>query len=118
MRISPLGDVYDEDGNLTLFPTSEALLGNPLNDVRNDVNQSLQTRLFGSIFAEYEFVKGLTYRLNFGPDLRTTNGGRFIGSMTNTKQGGSNEVSTTRSADRRDGKECVSTWRSRGGPVH
>jgi len=98
MRISPLGDIYDADGNLTLFPTSEALLGNPLNDVSNDINQSLQTRLFGSLFAEYELAKGLTYRLNFGPDLRFSNAGRFIGSKTNVKQGGLNEASTTKTA--------------------
>src|SRR5690606_19877027 len=68
MQISPLGDVYNEDGSLRLFPTSEALLGSPVIDGENEVNQRFSTRVFSSIYGEYEFVKGLKYRMNFGPD--------------------------------------------------
>jgi len=97
MRISPLGDLYNEDGSYRLFPTSEALLANPLLDLENDINQRTRTRIFSSIFAEYEFIKGLKYRLNFGPDISFVNEGRFIGSNTSTLQGGSNRASNGKS---------------------
>lgn len=97
MQISPLGDVYNEDGSLRLFPTSEALLGSPVIDGENEVNQRFSTRIFSSIYGEYEFVKGLKYRMNFGPDFSFGNNGRFIGSNTTTLQGGTNRASNSRS---------------------
>src|SRR3546814_2973924 len=60
----------------------------------------------------------LKYRLNFGPDLRTTNGGRFIGSMTNTKQGGSNEASTTKNDTRAYTLENILTLNKRFNEAH
>lgn len=91
-RIGPLGDVYNGDGTLRLFPTSEALLGNPMLDLENDKNRRNRTRIFSSLFAEYEFVKGLKYRLNFGPDFTFVDNGRFIGSNTSTLQGAENRA--------------------------
>jgi len=97
MQISPLGDVYNEDGTLRLFPTSEALLGSPVIDAENEVNQQFSTRIFSSIYGEYEFIKGLKYRMNLGPDFSFGNRGRFIGSNTTTLQGGTNRASNSRS---------------------
>jgi len=96
MQISPLGDVYNEDGSLRLFPTSEALLGSPVIDGENEVNQQFRTRIFSSIYGEYELIKGLKYRLNFGPDFTFGNNGQFIGSNTTTLQGGTNRASNSR----------------------
>jgi len=100
MRIGPLGDVYNEDGSYRLFPTGEALLGNPRTDAENEKNQRFRTRIFSSIYAEAQLWKGLKYRLNFGPDLSFVNNGRFIGSYTNTLQGGLNRASNAKSDTR------------------
>lgn len=100
MRIGPLGDVYNEDGTYRLFPTGEALLGNPRTDAENEKNQRFRTRIFSSIYAEAQLWKGLKYRLNFGPDLSFVNNGRFIGSYTNTLQGGLNRASNAKSDTR------------------
>jgi TonB-linked SusC/RagA family outer membrane protein len=97
MQISPLGDIYNEDGTYRLFPTNEALLGNPMTDLENEVNQQYRTRVFSSIYAEYEFIKGLKYRVNFGPDFTFGNNGRFIGSYTNTLQGAPNRATNSKS---------------------
>ena len=96
MQISPLGDVYNEDGSYRLFPTNEALLGNPLTDLNNETNQFRKTRVFSSIYAEYEILDGLSYRLNVGPDLSFGNRGHFIGSHTNTLQGAPNRALNAR----------------------
>ncbi|MBD2705633.1 TonB-dependent receptor [Spirosoma sp. BT702] len=97
MRIGPLGDVYNEDGTYRLFPTSEALLGNPRTDAENEKNQRFRTRLFSSLYAEAELWRGLKYRLNFGPDFSFENVGRFIGSYTNTLQGAPNRATNSKS---------------------
>jgi TonB-linked SusC/RagA family outer membrane protein len=96
MQISPLGSVFNEDGSLRLFPTSEALLGSPVIDGANEVNQQFRTRVFSSIYGEYELIKGLKYRLNFGPDFSFGNNGHFLGSNTTTLQGGTNRASNSR----------------------
>lgn len=118
MRISPLGDVRDENGNLRLFPTSEALIGNPLLDIANDINQSFRTRIFSSIYAEVEFLKGLKYRLNFGPDFTFGNEGRFIGSNTTTLQGGTNRASNSKFDTKAYTLENLLTYSNRFNEIH
>lgn len=100
MRIGPLGDVFNDDGTYRLFPTSEALLGNPRTDAENEKNQRFRTRVFSSIYGEAELWKGLKYRLNFGPDLSFVNTGRFIGSYTSALQGAPNRASNQKSDTR------------------
>jgi TonB-linked SusC/RagA family outer membrane protein len=96
MLISPLGEVYNPDGTYRLFPTTEALSGNPMTDLENEKNQRVRTRIFSSIYGEYEFFKGLKYRMNFGPDLSFEDRGRFIGSYTNTLQGAANRATSAK----------------------
>lgn len=97
-QISPLGDVYDQHGDLLLFPTqSEQLVVNPLTDIVNNINKTWTNRIFGSLFAEMTFGKGFSYRLNFGPDLTFNNNGRYIGSETNAKKGALDEGQSNRS---------------------
>lgn len=118
MRISPLGDIYNEDGTYRLFPTSEALLGNPRTDAENEKNQRYRTRIFSSIYGEYEFLKGLKYRLNFGPDLSFVNEGRFIGSYTNTLQGAPNRASNAKSDTKAYTLENIITYNRTFGDIH
>ncbi|MFC3199314.1 SusC/RagA family TonB-linked outer membrane protein [Parapedobacter deserti] len=96
MQISPLGDIYEDDGRYRLFPTNEALIGNPLANVDNERNQQIRNRMFSSLFAEYQIIEGLKYRLNFGPDLTFSNDGNFIGSYTTILQGAPNRASNSR----------------------
>jgi len=96
MQISPLGNIYNEDGSYRIFPTNEALIGNPLADLQGEVNQEFRTRVFSSIYAEYEILDGLKYRMNFGPDFTFENDGRFIGSNTANLQGAPNRATNSR----------------------
>ncbi|UOG77323.1 TonB-dependent receptor (plasmid) [Hymenobacter tibetensis] len=64
---------YDEAGNLIPFPT-QTILANPFQtfDVQD---YDKRVTLFGNFYSEISapFLKGLTYRLNFGNNYRTTN---------------------------------------------
>lgn len=118
MTISPLGDVYNADGTLRLFPTTEALSGNPLTDLQNQITQRVRTRLFSSLYGEYQFVKGLKYRLNFGPDLTFDDYGRFTGSYTTQLQGALNRANNIKGETKAYTLENILTYNTEIGTKH
>ncbi|AWW32667.1 SusC/RagA family TonB-linked outer membrane protein [Echinicola strongylocentroti] len=90
MQENPLGKPYDEDGNLIFLPTSDGLRTNPLAEIVPGANVDLtkRYRIFNSIYGEWKITEGLTYRVNFGPDITIDRNGRFTGSQTNARRGG------------------------------
>lgn len=90
LQENPLGKPYDDEGNLIFLPTSDGLRTNPFAEVvpGAQVDEVFRRRIFNSIYLNWEIVKGLTYRMNFGPDLNSERAGRFTGSQTNARRGG------------------------------
>lgn len=89
LQENPLGKPYDDEGNLIFLPTSDGLRTNPFAEVvpGAQVDETSRTRFFNSVFLNYEIVKGLTYRVNFGPDFTVRRSGRFTGAQTNNRRG-------------------------------
>ncbi|TXE13557.1 SusC/RagA family TonB-linked outer membrane protein [Algoriphagus aquimarinus] len=87
---NPLGKPYDEDGNLIFLPTSDGLRTNPFAEIVEGAQEDLTKnyRIFNSIFAQWDILPGLSYRLVFGPDITISRNGRFTGSQTNARRGG------------------------------
>lgn len=90
LQENPLGKPYDDNGNLIFQPTSDGLRTNPFAEVVPGaiVDETFRTRIFNSIYLNWEIAKGLTYRVNFGPDYTVRRTGRFTGSQTNDRRGG------------------------------
>jgi TonB-linked SusC/RagA family outer membrane protein len=89
LRTSPLGIPYDSAGNLTFRPTNdEGQRVNPLMVIKNTVDQRYKTRVFASVYGEWDILKDLTYRLNVGPEVELSREGIFKGSLTDANQGG------------------------------
>lgn len=90
MQENPLGEPYDENGNLAFLPTNDGLRTNPLAELVPGVNvdENKRYRTFNSLYGEWDIAKGLKYRVNFGPDLTVGRAGRFIGAFTNNNRGG------------------------------
>jgi TonB-linked SusC/RagA family outer membrane protein len=90
LQENPLGIPYDANGNLIFLPTTDGLRTNPLAEIVPGaiVDESRRIRVFTSLFTEVKIAKGLTYRLNFGPDFRNERYGQFTGSQTNARRGG------------------------------
>jgi TonB-linked SusC/RagA family outer membrane protein len=86
---NPLGKPYDDEGNLIFLPTQDGLRTNPFAEVvpGAQVDETFRTRIFNSIFLNWEITKGLTYRLVLGPDFNVSRNGRFTGSQTNARRG-------------------------------
>lgn len=64
---------------LNFKPTGDALRVNPLREEQGFVRQSISNRLFASMFAELQLGYGFSYRVAFGPDVRSRQEGRFQG---------------------------------------
>jgi TonB-linked SusC/RagA family outer membrane protein len=90
LRENPLGTPYDANGNLLFRNTTDGAQTNPLLDVRKNavVNESRRTRIFTSLYLNYQILDGLTYRLNFGPDYSVRRNGLFQASLTQARAGG------------------------------
>ncbi len=86
----PLGQPYDDQGNLIFLPTTDGLRSNPAAEVVPGANvaETKTIRLFNSIYGTWKIADGLQYRLNFGPDLTSQHFGRFTGRFTNVRRGG------------------------------
>ena len=89
LQENPLGKPYDDEGNLIFLPTSDGLRTNPFAEVvpGAQVDETYRTRIFNSLYVNWEITKGLTYRVNFGPDYTVRRNGRFTGSQTNSRRG-------------------------------
>lgn len=76
---NPLNPFYDENGLLQVTPGGE-LWANPILVTQNDKIENKANRFYGSYYAEIKLLKGLKYRLNFGPDYQDGRTGTFYGS--------------------------------------
>lgn len=89
LQENPLGKPFDDNGNIIFLPTSDGLRTNPFAEVvpGAQVDETYRTRIFNSLYVNWEITKGLTYRVNFGPDYTVRRNGRFTGSQTNSRRG-------------------------------
>lgn len=90
LQENPLGKPYDDNGNLIFLPTSDGLRTNPIAEIipGAQIDLTKRIRMFTSMYGEWEFLPGLKYRVNFGPDFTDARNGRFIGSLTNDRRAG------------------------------
>ncbi|WP_158860012.1 SusC/RagA family TonB-linked outer membrane protein [Lunatibacter salilacus] len=90
LQENPLGRTFNEDGSINFQPTQDGLRTNPLAEIVPGAHEDItkRYRVFNSFYAVYDIAPGLSYRLNFGPDISMRRSGRFIGAQTNARRGG------------------------------
>lgn len=73
-RLSPYAQIYlDTDKkDLKLYPVDDSIFPNPLFNAKHNSNENINYNLFANFFAviDVPFIKGLTYRFNYSPNLR------------------------------------------------
>lgn len=79
----PYGVPFNEDGTLNKYPftgsgaTDINMLFNQ--DRNNYVDETKTSRFFGTLFLNWEVIKGLHFRTNFGYDAQNSRNGHFEG---------------------------------------
>ncbi|WP_266366990.1 SusC/RagA family TonB-linked outer membrane protein [Tellurirhabdus rosea] len=74
----PLVLPYDAAGNVIIQPGGDAQIYNPIPKISGELDNRRTTRIMGTFYADVTLLKGLRYRMNFGPDLRNYRRGYFM----------------------------------------
>ncbi|MCG2614240.1 TonB-dependent receptor [Terrimonas sp. NA20] len=77
----------DTNGVFIYRPGEDINIVNPLRDPTSIFDERRINRFFGSFYAELSPLKGLRFRVNFGPDISNVRRGTFNGSASSSKQG-------------------------------
>lgn len=93
-RSFPLAQPRNSQGQLVLNPGNFASVFNPLLDIDGIVREDRNTRFFGSFYGEVDLIKGLKYRVNFGPDFSLTRNGEFLAALS-SDGGGTSKANYT-----------------------
>lgn len=119
---SPLGKPFTPSGEINFFPVDDGRRTNPLAEQVEGANihETEVTRIFAPVYIEFNPFKGLEYRVNFGPDIRFSKYGEFVGQWTNQNLGveGSNDVVFSNSTWRAYTFDNILTYRRKVGEKH
>lgn len=95
---------YDANGNRVEFPGGDIAVKTVVDEAQYSQDQRQNIRAFGSLYAElnvgsiFSGLKGLKYRINFGPDLSLDRAGVFLDSKS-VVRAGSSYASLTKEQD-------------------
>ncbi|WP_229755105.1 SusC/RagA family TonB-linked outer membrane protein [Hymenobacter cavernae] len=89
----PYATPYAPDGTFIENPGADPLIFNPLREPENAFNERRFNRIFTSLYAEVNIVKGLRYRINVGPDFRQSRTGIFQSPRAVARGGGQGATS-------------------------
>ena len=84
----PFTTPYDTAGNFIWLPGNDPFLVNFIRDIDNEINNRKSYHVRGSFYGEVNILKGLRYRVKFGPDFRMYRNGTFQGAETTARWGG------------------------------
>jgi len=82
--IYPYAVPYDSLGNRILFPGGDNSVKNIINEEKYNIDERSTLRAFGSLYAQvnvgsiFPILKGLKYRMNFGPDFSSYRDGIYV----------------------------------------
>jgi TonB-linked SusC/RagA family outer membrane protein len=89
----PYAVPYDSTGKRILLPGGDINILNPVDENKYNINLRKSLRLIGSVYAEVKILKGLKYRINFGPDFQNYYNGKWM-DANSINRGGGNPGST------------------------
>jgi TonB-linked SusC/RagA family outer membrane protein len=84
----PLAIPYDATGKIIFQPGGDPLIFSPLNEIDDFIDDRRTSRVFGSYYADLKLFKGLRFHVNLGTDLKEYRRGRYQGSFTSDRRGG------------------------------
>jgi len=99
--IFPYAVPYDSAGNRILFPGADNAIKSIIDEERYNIDERVTLRAFGSLYAQVNFgsifpiLKGLKYRMNFGPDFSSYRDGIYVDANSVANGGSTSYASLT-----------------------
>lgn len=99
--IYPYAVPYDSAGNRILFPGADNAIKSIVDEEKYNIDERVTLRAFGSLYAQVNFgsifpiLKGLKYRLNFGPDFSDYRDGIYVDANSVANGGSTSYASLT-----------------------
>ncbi|SFB80754.1 TonB-linked outer membrane protein, SusC/RagA family [Parapedobacter composti] len=84
----PYAVPFDDEGNRINLPGGDVNIRNPIGEHEYTINERKVLRTLGNIYAEVNFLEGLKYRVNFGPDFYNFRNGRWMDAMATERGAG------------------------------
>lgn len=84
----PVAVPFDANGNKINLPGGDINILNPIGEDQFNINLRRTVRTIGAFYAEISLLKGLKYRVNFGPDLSFFYNGRYQDQQSINRGGG------------------------------
>jgi TonB-linked SusC/RagA family outer membrane protein len=84
----PYAIPFDSTGKRINLPGGDINILNPIGEDKYNVNLRNTLRTIGAFYAEISPIKGLKYRVQFGPDFSNYRNGRWMDSMSINRGGG------------------------------
>src|SRR5436190_5144452 len=100
----PFAVPFDSAGNRISFPGGDNAIKTIVDEWKYNIDERVTMRAFGSLYAQVDFgsiapvLKGLKYRLNFGPDLSYYRDGVYIDKNSVANGGSSSYASLTKTS--------------------
>jgi len=100
----PFAVPFDSAGNRISFPGGDNAIKTIVDEWKYNIDERVTLRAFGSLYAQVDFgsiapvLKGLKYRLNFGPDLSYFRDGVYIDKNSVANGGSSSYASLTKTS--------------------
>lgn len=96
-RTDPISITQDSTGAPAFMVSEDPLRFNPLfnTDRENYVNEQKETRIFPTLYTQYDILDGLFFRMNVGGDIRFGTTNRFRGVFSTPIRGEINDVRVT-----------------------
>ena len=102
--VFPFAVPFDSAGNRISFPGGDNAIKTIVDEWKYNIDERVTLRAFGSLYAQVDFgsiapvLKGLKYRLNFGPDLSYYRGGVYIDKNSVANGGSSSYASLNKTS--------------------
>jgi len=89
----PYAVPYAADGNRIIYPGGDDMIKTAVNEWEYSQDERKMFRALGSLYVQLNIMKGLKYRVNFGPDFRYYKNGIFIDKQSVNRNGSPNWAS-------------------------
>jgi TonB-linked SusC/RagA family outer membrane protein len=102
--VFPYAVAYDSAGNRISYPGGDNSVKTIVDEWKYNIDERVTLRAFGSFYGQIDFgsifpvLKGLRYRLNFGPDLSYYRDGVYIDANSVANGGSSSYASLTKTS--------------------